>query len=125
MASTESVMTSAVVPHPCRIFLSPSCGDWDVRVDVLSLVNEVPLQMSDETLKQDIVRELDRLPPETLREVRDFIDVLVKRDSADQGASEATREEASDVTLEEPRERLSTIEGSMAQTISDMREVRV
>ena len=29
--------------------------------------------MSDETLKQDIVRTLDRLPPEALHEVRDFI----------------------------------------------------
>lgn len=31
------------------------------------------LPMSDETLKEDIVRELDHLPPEVLREVRDFI----------------------------------------------------
>lgn len=31
------------------------------------------LPMSDETLKEDIVRELDHLPPEGLREVRDFI----------------------------------------------------
>ena len=86
--------------------------------------------MSDETLKQDIVRELDRLPPEALRVVRDFVDFLVMRHSADQGASESSRsessrEEAPDVSLQEVRECLSTIEGSMTQTIVDVREDRV
>lgn len=37
----------------------------------------------------------------------------------------ATQEEAPEVSLEEVRERLSTIKGSMAETISDMREDRV
>ena len=81
--------------------------------------------MSDETLKQDIVRDLDRLPPETLREVRDFIGFLVTKRSAGRTPSEATGEEAPAVSLKEVRERLSTIEGSMAETISDMREDRV
>ncbi|MCS4044625.1 hypothetical protein GGQ00_003085 [Salinibacter ruber] len=81
--------------------------------------------MSDETLKQDIVRELDRLPPETLREVQDFVDFLVMRHAADQGGSKSSREEAPDVSLQEVRECLSSIDGSMAQTIVDMREDRV
>ena len=38
--------------------------------------------MSDETLKQDIVRDLDRLPPEALHEVRDFIDSLRHKSSS-------------------------------------------
>ena len=81
--------------------------------------------MSDEPLKQDIVRELDRLPPERLREVRDVVDVLGMRHAADQGACESSREEAPDVSLQEVRECLSTIDGSMAQPIVDMREDRV
>jgi len=81
--------------------------------------------MSDEPLKQDIVRELDRLPPERLREVRDVVDVLGMRHAANQGDSESSREEAPDVSLQEVRECLSTIDGSMAQTIVDMREDRV
>ena len=80
--------------------------------------------MSDETLKKDIVRDLDRLPPETLREVRDFVDVLATKRSEDR-PPEATEEKAPAVSVEEVRERLSTIEGSMAETISDMREDRV
>lgn len=81
--------------------------------------------MSDETLKQDIVRDLDRLPPERLREVQDFVDVLVMRHAADQGCSESSREEGPNVSLQEVRECLSTIDGSMGQTIVDMREDRV
>jgi len=81
--------------------------------------------MRNETLKKDIVRELDRLPAETLEEVRDFVEFLVMRRSADRRPSEAMREEVPDVALEEVRERLSTIKGSMAETISDMREDRV
>jgi len=81
--------------------------------------------MNEETLKQNIVRDLDRLSPENLEEVRDFVEFLVMRRSADRRPSEATREEVPDVALEEVRERLSTIKGSMAATISDMREDRV
>lgn len=81
--------------------------------------------MRDETLKQDIVRELDRLPAETLREVRDFVEFLVMRRSADRTPSEARQEEGPEASVEEVRERLSTINGSMAETISDMREDRV
>ena len=81
--------------------------------------------MSDETLKKDIVRDLDRLPPETLREVRDFVDFLMTKRSAGPTPLEATEEKAPTVSLEEVREQLSTIEGSMAETISDMGEDRV
>ena len=81
--------------------------------------------MRNETLKQDIVRELDRLPAETLREVRDFVEFLVMKRSGDRKSSEATQEKAPDVSLEEVRERLSTMKGSMAETVSDMREDRV
>jgi len=38
--------------------------------------------MSEESVKQNIVRDLDRLPPEALREVRDFIESLRERSSA-------------------------------------------
>jgi hypothetical protein len=38
--------------------------------------------MNEETLKQDIVQDLDRLSPEKLEEVRDFIESLRRPQSA-------------------------------------------
>jgi hypothetical protein len=38
--------------------------------------------MNKETLKQDIVQDLDRLSPEKLEEVRDFIESLQRTQSA-------------------------------------------
>jgi hypothetical protein len=38
--------------------------------------------MDSDTVKQDIVGRLDELPPEALREVRDFIGVLQRQSSS-------------------------------------------
>jgi ElaB/YqjD/DUF883 family membrane-anchored ribosome-binding protein len=75
-------------------------------------------------LRQEVIEEMETLPEEQLRDVLRFIESL-RRTSRDAKEDSATQEEKSDVSLKEVRDRLSTIEGSMAETVSDMREDRV
>lgn len=76
-------------------------------------------------LRQEVIKEMETLPEDQLRDVLRFIESLRRTSRAPEEKTNATQEETPEVSLEEVRERLSTIEGSMAETISDMREDRV
>jgi hypothetical protein len=76
-------------------------------------------------LRQEVIEEMETLPADQLRNVLRFIESLRRSSRGAEENTSATHEEDSDVPLEEIRERLSTIEGSMAETVSNMREDRV
>ena len=76
-------------------------------------------------LRKEVIEEMESLPEEQLRDVLRFIESLRRTPRSYEENTNATQEETPAVSLKEVRERLSTIEGSMAETISDMREDRV
>ena len=76
-------------------------------------------------LRKEVIEEMESLPEEQLRDVLRFIESLRRAPRSHEENTNATQEETPAVSLKEVRERLSTIEGSMAETISDMREDRV
>jgi hypothetical protein len=76
-------------------------------------------------LRQEVIEEMETLPEEQLQDVLRFIESLRRTSQGAEEKTNATQEENSDVSLKEIRDRLSTIKGSMAETVSDMREDRV
>jgi len=76
-------------------------------------------------LRQEVIEEMETLPEDQLRDVLRFIESLGRPSRGVEEKTNATQEEDSDVSLEEVRDRLSAIKGSMSETVSDMREDRV
>ena len=68
---------------------------------------------------------METLPEDQVQDVLRFIKSLRWTPRSHEENTNATQEETPAVSLKEVRERLSTIEGSVAETISDMREDRV
>jgi hypothetical protein len=76
-------------------------------------------------LRQEVIQEMETLPEDQVRDVLRFIESLRRTPRSPDEKANPAQEETPAVSVEEVRERLSTIKGSMAETISDMREDRV
>lgn len=75
---------------------------------------------------QDLLEKIRQLDSRQRVEVIDFIDFLITRQSSERLPIETPIEKgASEISLREVRKRLSTIRGTMANTVNEMRDDRV
>ena len=84
-----------------------------------------PVMKDANGLRQEVIQEMETLPEDQLRDVLRFIESLRRAPRSPDEKVNPAQGETPAVSVEEVRERLSTIKGSMAETISDMREDRV
>ena len=84
-----------------------------------------PIMKDANGLRQEVIQEMETLPEDQVRDVLRFIESLRRTPRSPDEKANSAQEETPAVSVEEVRERLSTIKGSMAETISDMREDRV
>lgn len=75
---------------------------------------------------QDLLARIQRLDARQRAEVVDFIDFLMAKQSRERPLLDAMQKAPrTKISLQDVRRRLSTIRGSMAKTVSEMREDRV
>jgi hypothetical protein len=77
--------------------------------------------------EQDLLERIKQLSARQRAEVVDFIDFLVAKQSRSRPLLDAMQTAAprTEVSLQDVRRRLSTIRGSMAATVNEMRDDRV
>ena len=76
--------------------------------------------------EQELLKKIKQLDERQRAEVIDFVDCLMAQRASGDVLLDTMQDEAnSTVSIEEVRRRLSTIKGSMADTVSNLRDDRV
>lgn len=76
--------------------------------------------------EQELLKKIKQLDERQRAEVIDFVDFLMAQRASGDVLLDTMQDEANPtVSIEEVRRRLSTIKGSMADTVSNLRDDRV